>query len=65
MADSTKDTQIRAELAQFLGPHISEAIGRLENAHSQVDADLAMADMKQYSRWLDWLKTAQTGGTQA
>jgi hypothetical protein len=60
MADSTKDTQIRAELAQFLGPHISEAISKLENATSEVDADLATEDMKRFKRWLDWLKTAQT-----
>lgn len=63
MADSIHDTQIRAELAQFMGPHISEAIGRLEGATSQLDADLAMEDMKRFKRWIDWIKTAQTGAS--
>lgn len=64
MADSIKDTQTRSELAQFLGPHIGDAVQRFESATSQVDADLAAEDMRRFKRWLDWLKTAQTGGSQ-
>ena len=65
MADSITDTRIRAEIAKYLGPSITEALKRFEGAKSQEEFDMASSDVKQFKEWLDWLKTAQTGDTRA
>lgn len=61
MADSSLDTRIRGELLAMVRPLAIAAVTRLENATSQLDADLAASDMKRFKSWLDWLEAAGTG----
>ena len=58
---SALDDRIRDELLTHVRQLAGAAVGRFENARSQVDADNATTDMRQLKEWLDWLAAAGTG----